>query len=154
GRMEPKPLRFVLSAKGADGIGRNWCGSRDRGQGKTVGPSELESAIGLSVDPVAVFVHHTVVSATEQGEVRKRRRATVRPVTDVMSLASRQATTWEAAAAVTMMERPAQRWRKRSRPCPDFHNLPILVVSHDDASRIAREAPGRFCRNARAAFED
>src|SRR5262245_60947414 len=126
--MEPKPLRFVLSAKGADGIDRNWCGSRDRGQGKTAGPSELDRAIGLSVDPVAIFVHHTVVSATEQGEVRERRRPSVRPVTNVMPLAARQSTTRKAAATVAVMERPAQRWRNRPRTSPDFHDLPILVM--------------------------
>jgi len=40
-----------------------------------------------SLDLIALLVHRSVMPTTQQGEVRKRRRAAIRPVADVMTLA-------------------------------------------------------------------
>ena len=51
-----------------------------------VRPLKSELAVGLSVHLVPLLVIRAVVPATEQGEIRERRRAAVCPVTDVMAL--------------------------------------------------------------------
>ena len=59
-RMEPEPARPVLSSNGRDRIGRHCCRGRDCGQDAAVGSTEVERAIGLSVDPVTLLVHSAV----------------------------------------------------------------------------------------------
>ena len=86
-RVEAEPLRVVLRAEGLDRIGGHRGRRRDLGQEPAVRPPELQRAVGLSIDLVALLVHRAVVPATEQGEVRERGRAALRPVTDVMALA-------------------------------------------------------------------
>jgi hypothetical protein len=49
--------------------------------------TELQRAVGLPSDLIALFVHRTVMPPTEQREIRERRRAAGRPMTDVMALA-------------------------------------------------------------------
>jgi len=51
-------------------------------------------------------VDGAVVPATEQSEIRGRGGAALRPVTDVMPLAEADPAAREAAAAVSVMERP------------------------------------------------
>ncbi len=79
------------------------------------------------------------------------RRAVALPL---MPFAERQSAAREEAAAVAMDERSPQRRRDRPRARADLHDPPILVVSHDHAARVAREAPRRFQGNAHAALED
>ena len=64
---------------------RGW--RRDVGQHSPVRPPELQRAVGLSGHLIAFFVHRAVMPATEQREIRERRRTAGRPVTDVMALA-------------------------------------------------------------------
>ena len=71
-----------------------------------------------------------------------------------MTLTERQSAAGEAATSVSMLERPAQCRRNSPRPRTDVRNSASWVVSLDDAARIARQALRRFCRNARAGFED
>ena len=86
-RVEPEAARLVLSANGSDRISR-YCRERwNRWQDAAVGPTEVERAIGLSIDPVSLLVHSAVMSATEHREIRERRGAAVGPVADVMPLA-------------------------------------------------------------------
>src|SRR5439155_14550720 len=117
-------------------------------------PSESQLSIGLPLHLIALLVDRAVVAATEHREIRQRRRTTVGPVPDVMTLTERQSAAGEAATSLSMLERPAQCRPNSPRPRTDVRNSASWVVSHDDAARIARQALSRFCRNARAGFED
>jgi hypothetical protein len=147
-------LLLVLGAKNVDRICRHCHRRRDLGQEPAIGPPELERSIGLSIDPVTLFVHRTMVPAAQQREVRKRRGAAVRPAPHVMPLAERQPTAREAAAAVAVVECSTQRRRNRPRPRPDFHDPAVCVVTHHHTAGIARQAPRRFGGNAPAPLED
>jgi hypothetical protein len=78
---------------------------RDLRQRLAVRPPELERAVGLSIDLVALLVDRAVVTATEQRESRERRRAALRPVAEVLALTEWQPTAREAAALVPIVER-------------------------------------------------
>ena len=153
-RVEAEPLRVVLRPERLDRIGGHRGRRRDLGQRPAVRPPEPERAVGLSIDLIALLVDRAVVPATEQSEVRERGRAALCPVTDVMPLAERQPAAREATAAVPVVERAPQRRGNRPGPGPDFHGAPVLVVPHDHAARVARQAPGRFRGNARPVLED
>jgi hypothetical protein len=143
-RVEPEPLRVVLCAERLDRVGGHRGRGRDVGQQPSVGPPELQRAVGLSIDLIAPFVDRTVVPATEHGEVRERGWAALGPVTDVMSLAEGKPAAREAAALVAVVERAPQCRGNRAGPGPNFHGAPFLVVSHHYAARVAREALRRF----------
>jgi hypothetical protein len=104
--MKVEPQRVVSRSKNLDGIGRDRSGRRDRGHGPAVRSKEAELAVRLSIYPVPVLVHRAVVPTTEQREVRECRRASVRPVADVMALAEREPAARKAAASIAVMERP------------------------------------------------
>jgi len=87
-------------------IARYFRRTRDLGQKLAVRAAEAKLAVGLSIELVALLVNGAMVSATEQGKIRKRRRASLCPVTDVMSLHEPAAAAREAAAAVSVMKRP------------------------------------------------
>ena len=79
--------------------------ARQRRDGRDLGaPGVVEAS--LVVDRAAALVHGAMVAATEQGEIRERGGAAVRPVTDVMSLSEANTAAREAAAAVAVVERP------------------------------------------------
>jgi hypothetical protein len=75
-------------------------------------------------------------------------------MSDVVTLAEPNAAAWESTAAVAVMERASQRRWNGTRSRADFDRPAFRIVSHDHARRVARQALRRFCRNARAAFED
>jgi hypothetical protein len=77
----------VRGPKGVNRIGGHHRCRRDVGQHSPVGPPELQRAIGLSGHLIALFVHRAVMPPTEEREIRERRRAAGRPMTDVMPLA-------------------------------------------------------------------
>ena len=106
-RVETEPLRVVLFSEGLDWIGGHRRRRRDIGQGSAVRPPELERAVGLSIDMVALLVYRAMVPATEQREVRQRRRPALRPVTHVMSFPQWEPAAREAAAVVPVVQRPA-----------------------------------------------
>jgi hypothetical protein len=95
-----------------------------------------------------------MVPATQQGEVRERGRAALGPVVKMMSLAEPEAAARKAAAAVAVEKRAPQCRRNRPGPGPNFHNPPVLVVSHHHPARVARQALSRFRGNVRPVFED
>src|SRR5881296_978451 len=97
-RVDAEPLRLVPRPEGLDGIGGYRSGRRHLGQELPVRAPEVELAVGLSIHLVALLVDRAVVPATEQREVRERRRAAVRPMTDVMPLAEREPAAGKAAA--------------------------------------------------------
>ena len=65
--------------------------------------SKVELAIRLSIDLVALLVDRAVVAATKQREIRPRGGASMRPVTDVVSLAEPDSASGETAAALPMV---------------------------------------------------
>ena len=68
--------------------------------------AEPQLPVALSIDPIALLVHGSVVPTTEHGEIRERSRATLGPMADVMALSEPNPAAREAAAAVSVMERP------------------------------------------------
>ena len=71
-----------------------------------------------------------------------------------MTLAEANPAAREATAAVAMVERAPYRGRDRARTRADFDDTAVRVVSHHHPARVARDAPRRFRRNARAVFEE
>jgi hypothetical protein len=71
-----------------------------------------------------------------------------------MPLAERGLAAREAAAAVTMVERPPQRRRDRPGRGTDFQQAPGGIVPHHHPAGVARQALRRFRGNARAVLED
>ena len=88
-RVEVESLRVVPSSQNSHGIGGYLGRRRDFGQYTTVRPPESELAVALSLDVVALLVDRAMVPATEQGKIRERGGAAVRPVADVMPLTER-----------------------------------------------------------------
>ena len=70
-----------------------------------IGPAEPERAVQRPIDREALLVDCAVMPATEQNEIREHRGTTVRPVTDVMTLAKRKSAAREATATISMVER-------------------------------------------------
>src|SRR5436190_19609733 len=101
-RVEMKCLRIVLGFERADRISGHLCSGRHVRQEPPVGSSELKRAIGTVIDLETLLVDCAMVAATQQCEIRERRRAAGGPVAHVMALTQRQLTTWKAAAAVAM----------------------------------------------------
>ena len=77
----------VRGPKGVNRIGGHPRRRRDIGQHSSVRSPELQRAVGLAGDLIALFVHRAVMPPTEQREIRERRGAAGRPMTDVMPLA-------------------------------------------------------------------
>ena len=71
-----------------------------------------------------------------------------------MTLAEANPAAQEAAAAVAMVERTSDRRWDRARTRTDFDDTAVTAVLHYHAARVARDAPRRFCGNARAIFEE
>jgi len=78
-----KPARRVLSVQLVDGIGRHRTRRRNVRNEPAVRPPKLKLTVGVSLHPVALFMHRAVMPTAEQREIRKRRRAAMGPVTDV-----------------------------------------------------------------------
>ena len=71
-----------------------------------------------------------------------------------MTLAEADTAAREAATAVSMVECPTKGWWNRPCPGADFNGVTVCVVPHHYSARVARQAAGRFRRNARPTFED
>jgi len=116
--------------------------------------TESKLAVGLSVDLGAFFVNRAVVTATQQREIRKRRGASIGPVTDVVALTESNSAAGKAAAAVSVVECPPYcRWN-RAGPRRDLDDAAVPIVLHTNPAGVTRDAPGRFNRNARAVLEE
>src|SRR3989304_5543967 len=89
-RMEAEPLRLVPRPAGPHRIGGR-PGPRRR--------ARRRAACALPVGWAPLLVARGVVPATEQGEIRERGRAPLRPVAEMMPLAERQPAAREAAGA-------------------------------------------------------
>jgi hypothetical protein len=94
------------------------------------------------------------MAAAEQGEVGECGGAAVGPVADMVALAEAHVAAREAAAAVAMVERSAERWWNGAGAGADFHDAALGIVAHDDPARIARQPLRRSSWNARALLKD
>ena len=79
--------------------------SRERHFGKnpTVRTAEAKLAVRPSIDSIAFLVNRPMMPATKEGQVRKRGRASLSPVTDVMALSESHVATGKATTAVSVM---------------------------------------------------
>src|SRR5262245_30773384 len=111
--------------------------------------TESKLAVGLSVDLVAFFVNRAVVTATQQREIRKRRGASIGPVTDVVALTESNSAAGKAAAAVSMEECAPDRRRDRSGPRSDLDDAAVAIVLHHNPAGVTRVdcTPGLRQRN-------
>ncbi len=143
-RVESESLGVVPRPEGLDRVSGHRDRRRDVGQGAAVGPPELERAVGLSIEVIALFVDRAVVPATEPGEVRERGGAALRPMPDVMPLAEREPAAREAAAVVPVVQRAPQRRGNGPGPGADLHDVAVGIVPHHHPAGVARQAPRRF----------
>src|SRR6266545_4638170 len=104
-RVDPEALRVVTCAESPDGITEHCSRRRHLRQRAPVRPLESKRPVGPARDLVALLVNGAVMPAAEERQVRERRRAAVRPVTEVIPLAEADAAAGEAAAPVPMVER-------------------------------------------------
>jgi hypothetical protein len=104
-RVQGKPVRIVSRSQNLHGIAAYLRSRRDLGQGPPVRTAELKLAIRLAIELVALFVDGAVVPATEQGEIRQRGGAALRPVTDVVALTEPHPAARETTATVPMVQR-------------------------------------------------
>jgi hypothetical protein len=146
--------RDVIRSEDVRRVGGHHRWRRDIRQRPPVRPPELERAVVLSIDPISLLVDRSMMPAAEQREVRERRRAALRPVAEVMTLAEWQSTAREATTAVPMVQRPPQRGRDRPGPGSDFHQAPVMIVAHHDPAGVARQPLRRFRGNAHSVLED
>jgi hypothetical protein len=105
-RVQDEPLRVVLPSQDLHGIAEHLGRRRDLGQNPAVRAPEAKLAVRLSIDLVGLLMDGAMVSATEQGEIRQRGGAALRPVSDVVPLAEPNPAAREAAAAIPMVQRP------------------------------------------------
>ena len=115
---------------------------------------ELQLAVRLSSQLIAVLVNGAMMPTTEQGQIRERGGPALGPVTDVMALAESHSAAREATAAVSVMERPPERRRNRAGSGRNLHDSTVETVLHHHAARVARQALRRFRGNAHAVLED
>jgi hypothetical protein len=153
-RMQDQPLGLVAQAELLHGIGRHRRRQRDLGHELAIRATELKRAVRLSIELIAFLMNGAVVPATKHGEIRERGGASIGPMPDVMALPEPNSAAREAAATVAMVERTAYRRRDRAGPGCNFHDPAVAPVLHHRPARVARQAPGRFCRNVRAILVD
>ena len=106
-RVRVEPVRFIPRSDDFHGIAAHLRRTWDLGQDLAVWAAESKLAIRLSIELVSLLMDGAMVAAAEQGEIRERGGAAVGPVTDVMALTEADAAAGEAAAAVSVVERPA-----------------------------------------------
>jgi len=103
--VQVKSLRLMPRSQHVEGISWQRSNSRNLGKKSPVRTAESQLSVGVSLDLVALFVNRAVMPTTEDSEIRQCGGAAIRPVTDVMPLAEPGAASWEAAAAIAMVER-------------------------------------------------
>jgi hypothetical protein len=79
----------VLRLEGTYGVIGHRRRNRNIGKQSPIGPPELQRAGSVSIDPKTLLVDSAMMAATQQREVRERRRPSLRPVANVMALAER-----------------------------------------------------------------
>jgi len=105
--VQVKPVRFIPRSEDLHRIAAHLRRMRDLGQDLAVGAAETKLAIRLSIELVSLLMDGAMVAAAEQSEIRERGGVSLRPVTDVMSLAEPDPAAREAATVVSVVERTA-----------------------------------------------
>ena len=94
-----------MRAEGVDGIGAHGHGGWNVRQEPAIGPPESERPVGVTVHAIAMLVHCPMVSSTQQGQIRERRRAALGPVPHVMAFGHADPASWEATATISILQR-------------------------------------------------
>jgi hypothetical protein len=102
-RVNVETARGVVDPKRIDRIGGHRGLWRYLRQELAVRAPELERAVGTTLHSEAFLVKRAMMPATEESEVRERGGAALRPVADVVALASGQTAAREAASLVSMV---------------------------------------------------
>jgi hypothetical protein len=68
---------------------------------------ELERTVQLTLDPITLLVHGSMVPPTQKREIRERSGPTSSPMPKMMPLTEGHATAREAATTVPMLQSPA-----------------------------------------------
>ena len=153
-RAGVSPCASCCARSACDRIGGHRGRRRHVGQRPAVRSPELERAVGLSLDLIALLVHRAVVPATEQREVRERRRARRAPSGGCDAPAPN-------GTPQPGKRQPWSRWCSARRNAggivrvraPTSTTRPSVVVAHHHPARVARQALRRFRGNARAVLE-
>ena len=153
-RVHVKSVPDVRVVEGLKRISGNHRRRWDIGKPPPVRPPELQRTVRLSGDLMALFVPAAVMPPTEQREIRERRRAAGRPMTDVVPLTDPYSTARKAAAVIPVLECASQCRQDRPGPGADFDHAPVRIVSHDHPARVARQPLRRSRGNALTVLED
>jgi len=105
--VQHKAFRFVARSQDLHGITAHFRSTRDLGQRLAVRPAEPQFSVVLSIDLISLLVDGPMMPATEQGQIRERSRATLGPMADVMALSEPNPAAREAAAPISVVQRPA-----------------------------------------------
>ena len=100
-----KALRLVLRAELVHDIPayrRQRWGCRQK---RPIGLTELQLSVRLPLDLISLLVHRAVMPATQQSEIGERRRASLCPMPNVMTLAEAHSAARKATTVVAMLER-------------------------------------------------
>jgi len=85
-RVQVETLRLVPLSKDPHRVAGHLGRRRDLWQTSAVRTAEPKLAVRFSIELIALFMDGAVVTATQEGEIRERRRAALGPVTDVVTL--------------------------------------------------------------------
>src|SRR4029453_4591805 len=147
---EARARRDAQTVRIVDGL--NWRdhisgAKRRRGriqQRLSVRPPEVNGAIDISCDSIPLLVNRPMVAPAEHHEIGERRRAALRPMPDVVSLAHPHAAAWKPTALVTMLERAPEGRRNRPGSRRHLHGPPVRAVAHEYAVGVTGESLRRF----------
>src|ERR671913_538990 len=100
---------------------------------------EFQRAVRLAFDLISLLVNGAMVPATEQREIRERRRSAVGPMLEVMTFDERHVAARKPTGTVTALQCASQGRRNRPRPRADLEQIAVLVVPHHHPARITCE---------------
>src|SRR5712692_1422930 len=106
-RAEAQAEPVVTRPENHGGVPPHHGSLRNLRQQPAVRPPEPKRPVGPARDLIALLVDGAVMPAAKKREVREGRGASLGPVMDVMALAEADAAAREAAARVSVAERPA-----------------------------------------------
>ena len=154
-RVQVQALRLVRRAQDTERIvrdpGRRW----HLGQQLASRTAEPQLAVRFALDLDALFMHRAVVPATQDRQIRERRRSALRPVLDVMALSDPHAAPRKATTAVAMLlhheNLTIQDSDAVTAALETYRRRPALVFSDCLILEVARKAGhlplGTFDRN-------
>ena len=97
---------------------------------------ELKRSILVELYPISLFMDGLMVAAAEYDEVGQSCRPALRPVTDVMALALLNATSWETATLIALLQHSSQRSRDGASPRAHGEDTTVSGVTHPCAGGV------------------